>query len=381
MSGKTDDDWFSDGMIETLTTDLSRLNNLFVVARNSSFTYKGKPVDVRQVGRELGVRYVLEGSVQRTHQRLRINAQLIDAQSGHHLWAERYDRTVDDIFEIQDEITQHIMTELQVALLQGEQARAWRKTTRNREAYDFYLKGRDYHARYTQADMSHAQDLFQQALKIDQKFTMAMVFLGWTHNQQGDSGWSPDASESYRKAVDLGRKAIAIDPALGDAYVMMANNLALLDRHAEAVAAAETAVLVSPNHADTLILAAWALAPNGRAKEAAQFAQHAFRLNPYPPEWYDGALADSLLFSNRVEEALKHHQRCVEKLPDFMFCRLGLVASYALSGRIKEATVHATEALRINPKITASDNTFTKVIGDPDDRARVENSLRLAGLK
>ena len=142
MSGKPDEEWFSDGMTETLITDLSRLNNLFVIARNSTFTYKGKAVDVRQVGRELGVRYVLEGSVQRTSGRLRVNAQLIDAQTGRHLWAERYDRKLDDVFDIQDDITQRIVTELQVTLLAGEQARAWRKTTRNRQAYELFLKGR-----------------------------------------------------------------------------------------------------------------------------------------------------------------------------------------------------------------------------------------------
>ncbi|MFN0316938.1 MAG: adenylate/guanylate cyclase domain-containing protein [Burkholderiales bacterium] len=381
MSGKPEEDWFVDGMIETLTTDLSRLKNLLVIARNSSFTYKGKPVDVRQVGRELGVRYVLEGSVQRTDQRLRINAQLVETQTGRHLWAERYDRKVDDVFDIQDDITQHIVTELQVALLEGEQARVWRKTTRNREAYDLYLRGREHQVRYNRDDMARAQTLHEQALDLDPKFTMAMVWLGWTHYQQGDSGWSPDSTESYLKAVALPRKAIAIDPSLGDAYVMLANTLSILGHYAEAIAAAERAIVVSPNQADTLLLAAWAFAPNGRAKEAIPLAQRAFRLNPYPPDWYYAALGDSLLFANQVEEALPVHAKCVEKLPDFMVCRLALIVSSAESGKLQEAITHANEALRINPKITAADNTYTKSTGNPPDRARVEMAFRLAGLK
>ncbi|MGH8581918.1 MAG: adenylate/guanylate cyclase domain-containing protein, partial [Gammaproteobacteria bacterium] len=197
MSGNAGEDWFTDGMTETLITDLSRLKNLFVIARNSSFAYKGKQVDVRQVGRELGVRYILEGSVQRTRERLRINAQLVEVQTGRHLWAERYDRRLDDVFDVQDDIAQNIMTELQVSLLAGEQARAWRKTTRNREAYELFLKGKEHHERFTREDVVRAQALLQQALALDPKFAMAMVWLGWTHYIQGDSGWSADSRQSY----------------------------------------------------------------------------------------------------------------------------------------------------------------------------------------
>jgi len=381
MSGKPEDEWFSDGMTETLITDLSRLNNLFVIARNSTFAYKGKSIDVRRVGQELGVRYVLEGSVQRTTERLRVNAQLIDALTGRHVWAERYDRNLADVFDIQDDITQNIMTELDVKLLQGEQARAWRKTTRNRQAYELYLKGREHHERFTREDMARAQALHQQALELDPKFTMAMVWLGWTHYMQGDSGWSTDSTESYLKAVALGRRAIAIDPSLGDAYAGLTAWLATLEKYPEAMAAAEKAIELSPNQADILVLSGWTFATTGRANEAISLVERALRLNPLPPDWFYGALGDSLLFAKRVEEALPAHRKCVERIPDFIWCQLGITVDYVETGKNEQASIHAKEAIRINAGITAANNTYVRSIGIPEDRERVVKALRKAGLK
>jgi adenylate cyclase len=380
MSGKSDEDWFSDGMTETLITDLSRLNNLFVIARNSTFTYKGKPVDVRRVGQELGVRYVLEGSVQRTDERLRVNAQLVDAQTGQHLWAERYDRKPADVFEIQDDITQRIVTELDVKLLSGEQVRDWRKTTRNRQAYDLALKCREHYGRFTREDMARAQALCQQALDLDRKFTMAMVWLGETHVLEGESGWSSDSKESYRKALALGRRAIAIDPTLGGAYAMMAIAHADLGEHANSVKAAEKALSVSPNQANILALSAWAFAPNGRAEEAVSLTERAFRLNPFPPLWYYGALGDSLLYAKRFEEAVNAHRKCVET-PDHLYCQLGLTVAYVEVGKLEQATTQAEQALSIDPNITAENNVYMWSAGLPEDRIRIVQALRQAGLK
>jgi adenylate cyclase len=381
MSGKPDDDWFSDGMTETLITDLSRLNHLFVIARNSSFTYKGKPVDVRRVGAELGVRYVLEGSIQRTSDRLRVNAQLVEASAGRHLWAERYDRNVADVFDIQDDITQHIVTELDVKLLQGEQARAWRKTTRNPQAYELYLKGREHHERFTREDMARARALHQQALDLDPKFTMAMIWLGWAHFIEGDSGWSPNSRESYLQAVALGQRAVTIDPTLADGYAALSGWLSTLERYPEAVAAAERAIALSPNQADTLVVSGWTFSENARAGEAIALVERALRLNPIPPDWYFGALGDSFLFANRVDDALAVHRKCVERLPDFIWCQLGLTVDYVETGKLAQATIHAKEAVRINPKITAEDNTYVRSIGNPKERSRVVMALRQAGLK
>jgi adenylate cyclase len=380
LSGNSDEDWFSDGMTETLITDLSRLHNLFVIARNSTFTYKGKPVDVRRVGQELGVRYVLEGSVQRTDERLRVNAQLVAAQTGRHLWAERYDRKLADAFEIQDDITRQIVTELDVKLLQGEQARVWRKTTRNRQAYDLYLQGVEQHYRFTQEGFARAQALHQQALDLDPKFTIAMVYLGWAHIIQGDSGWSADSKESYGKALALARRAIAIDPALGDAYAMMATALANLGKQENAIKAAEKALSVGPNQADTLALSAWIFATVGRAEEAVLLVERAIRLNPFPPDWYFGALGDSLLYAKRFEEAVIAHRKCVETY-SLIICELGLTVSYVEVGKLEQAATQAERVLSIDPNITAEDNLYVWLAGLPEDRIRIVQALRQAGLK
>jgi len=266
-------------------------------------------------------------------------------------------------------------------MLRGVEARVWRKTTRNREAHDLLLRGATHFYQYTQEGFATAQALHQQALDLDPKFTLAMVWLGWTHYQQGDAGWSPDSKESYLKAVALARRAIAIDPSFSDAYVLLSAALLTLEQHAEAVAAADKALALGPNQADTLLLSGWVFAQNGRANEAVSLVERAFRLNPFPYDYYYGALGDSLLFANRVEEALPAQRKCVERLPDFLFCRLGLTATYVAAGNLEQARVHAKEALRINPKITAEDNTYVRGIGIPEERARFVEAFRRAGLK
>ena len=380
FGGRPEDDWFADGMTETLITDLSRLDNLFVIARNSSFTYKGTPLDVRRVGQELGVRYVLEGSVQRTKDRLRVNAQLVETYTGQHVWAERYDRKLADVFEIQDDITDHIVTELDVKLRAGEQARTWRKGTRNREAYDLFLRAGAHLSKNTREGVAAAQALLEKALDVDPNFAQAMVWLSITHYNEGDAGWSPDSRQSYLKAVTLARRAIAIDPTLGEAYASLANTLLTLERHAEAVGAAEKALSLSPNDANVVALSGWILALNGRAEEAVSLVERALRLAPVPLSWYFGGLGDSLLFAKRVDEAIAAHRKCVERDPDFIWCRLGLTVGYVESGKLDLAAAQAKEAGRINPSITAEDNTYVRSIGIAEDRAWIVKALRRAGL-
>jgi adenylate cyclase len=381
FGGSAQDEYFIDGMTETLITDLSRLRDLFVIARNTSFTYKKKAVDVRQVGKELGVRYVVEGSVQRTTDRLRINVQLVEAESGRHVWAERYDRPLADLFEVQDDIADKIVTELEVKLLQGETARSWRKTTRDRAAYDLSMRGEVEYYKFTQEGIALAQSLFAQAVQRDPDFVGGIVWLGWTHYTQGDAGWSEDPSQSYRTAETFARKAIDLDPDFGDAYALLATVLVTLGRHDEALAAAETALALAPNQADTLVNAGWILAQNGRAEQAVMYMLRAFRLDPFPQDVFHGGLAESLRFAGRVKEAIPSYRKCVERIPDFIWCQMGLTVAYVEVGDLEQAAVHAREAQRINPKVTAEDNTYVRAIGDTAERRRVVQAFRKAGLK
>jgi tetratricopeptide (TPR) repeat protein len=190
-----------------------------------------------------------------------------------------------------------------------------------------------------------------------------------------------DATESYKQALAWGRKAIALDDSLGDAHAMVANVLLTLGQHREAVAEADKALAVSPNDADVIAYSAYVLALSGRADEAYVLMQRAMRLDPRPPSSYYGALGDSLLFAKRVEEAIPAHRQCVELTPDFIWCQLGLTVDYALLGKADQALAQAKEALRINPKITAADNTYVRSIADPAQRASTVAALRRAGLK
>ena len=381
LSGKPEDEPFTEGMTETLITDLSRLDNLFVIARNSTFAYKGKAVDVRRVGEELGVRYVLEGSLQRISTRLRVNAQLIEAQTGRHVWAERYDRTLADVFDIQDDLAQHIVTELDVKLLKGEQARTWRKATSNPRAYELFLNGQAYYFRLNREDIAIAQGLFQESLELDPLFTMGMVYLGWTHAIQGRSGWSLYPEDSYLKAIALGRKAAETDPALADAANLLSGALLSQGNHAQAVEAADKALALNPNQADILAWSGFVLAVNGRSEEALSLVQRAIRRNPFPPDWYFSALGASLLFSHRVDEALSAYRECVERLPDFLPGQLGLTVTYVAAGKVEQATAQSREAVRISPKVTAEDNSWVRGIGGREERSNAIDALRRAGLK
>ena len=266
LSGNSKESWLSDGMTETLITDLSRLRNLYVIARNSVFTYKGKAVDVRKVGQELGVRYVMEGSIQRVPDRIRINVQLIEAATGRHLWSERYDRPAADIFEVQDDITHRIVTELDVALLHGEEARVWRRSTQSREAYELYLRAREHYDRYTKEDIAQSHTLLERALEIDPKFTIALVWLGWTHYIQGDSGWSTNSVASYERGMALGRRALEINDSLADACAMIGNVLLSLRRNSDAMIEFKRALEVGPNSADNLLLVGYGYAPMVRLR-------------------------------------------------------------------------------------------------------------------
>ena len=380
-SSDAENDYFVDGMTETLITDLSRLPDLFVISLNSVLAYKTEGIDPRTVGQKLGVRYVLQGSAQRSGERLRVNAQLVETGTGRTLWAERFDRPVEDVFSIQDDIADQIVTALDVNLVAGEQARTWRKTTRNREAYDLYLRGRQHHDQFTREDMARARALQEQALSLDSNFTMAMVWLGWAHYIQGDSGWSDDPRASYLQAVAWGQKAIAIDPSLADAYGLLLSSLLNVERYAEALVATEKAIELGANQADVLVLAAWHLAwVEGRENESLRLVERALRLNPQPPFWYYSAFGDSLLNVSRIDEAIEAQKKCVEAVPEFLWCQLGLTLAYFDFGDIENAKAHAGEALKVNPALTAEDNPYVRGVPPSRERERVTEALRSAGL-
>src|SRR5262245_8892915 len=309
-------EFFSDGVTEDLITGLSKVSGLFVIARNSVFTYKGKAVKIREVGRDLGVRYVLEGGVQRSGSRVRITAQLVDATTGYHIWAERYDREVRDIFALQDEVTQQIVRALAVKLTEGEQGRLGRPPTAVTEAYDLVLRGHEERKRSTREANAEARRLFQKALDLDPGYAAAYAGVSWTYLQDWYFFWSTDR-ESLARARELAEKAMALNDTLVGAYYVLAQVHLWMKEHDAAIAVAERAVGLAPNDADGYETLAEILGWSGRPEEGLSRIQHAIRLNPHCPSFYLWTLGHTYYLLGRRQEALDTFAKVLQENPNF----------------------------------------------------------------
>jgi len=335
---------------------------------------------VRRVGEELGVRYVLEGSVRKAGNRVRINAQLVDAASGEHLWARRYDRELHDIFALQDEISRDIATELEVKLVEGEQARVWRSTTSDLEAYDLALRGRELYRRYNRADHARGRRLIEKALELDPGYTYAIVLLGWTYYVEGTSGWSKSSQACFDRAVELGNQALALNDALGDAYALLSVAYRYKGEYDRGLEYGERGVNLNPDDADSNAVFAGLLVRAGRGEDALERIEIALLLNPLPPNWYLNVLGGAYRSLERFEEAIAVFRECVERSADEMGANFGLTLSYMLAGREKEGRAQARHVLRINPDFSSSSEPYVTSYRDPATRERYATLLRKAGL-
>ncbi|MBI3301503.1 MAG: adenylate/guanylate cyclase domain-containing protein, partial [Deltaproteobacteria bacterium] len=285
MSGNPEQEYFSDGMTETLITDLSKISSLFVISRNSVFTYKGKAVKPEQVSRELGVQYVVEGSVQKAQDRVRINAQLVDATTGGHLWAERYDRELADIFALQDEVIQKIVTALAVKLTAGEQVHLRRFPTDNLEAYDHFLRGIEYYHRFRKEANVQARQMFMRALELDPQYAAAYALLSWTHWTDWYSQWDP-ASRPLERAFETAQRAVTLNDSLAEAHMILGIVYLWQKQHEQALTEAERAIALNPNEADAYWVLGFILNYVQRYQDALRAVEKAMRLNPYYPPYY-----------------------------------------------------------------------------------------------
>jgi adenylate cyclase len=375
-------EYFSDGITEEIITSLSKVTGLLVIARNSTFTYKGKPVKVQQVGQELGVQYVLEGSVRKAGDRVRITAQLIDAKTGHHLWAERYDRHLTDIFAVQDEITVNIMRAMQVKLTEGEQACEWLKHgSLNIEAYEKGMKGMEYFRFFSPEGNVCARQLFEECISLDPNYPGPHVMLGWTHLADVMNGWSKSPEESIARALEYAQKALSIDDSQADAYALLGNVYLFQKQFDRAIEEGERAVVLNPNGADYHVWLAMILTSAGRPGEAVELVKKAIRLNPFPPNWYFYSLGNAFFVMSQYEEAAEAYQKAIQRSPDFLLVRIGLAASFGALGREKDAQAAAIEVLRIDPKFTLERFAHGLLYKDQNDADRYIDALRKAGLK
>ncbi|MGD9040125.1 MAG: tetratricopeptide repeat protein [Desulfobacteraceae bacterium] len=378
MSGDPEQEYFSDGMTEEIITALSKTPTVFVIARTSSFKYKGKEVDVRMVGRELGVRYVLEGSVRRSQDQLRITAQLVDAKTGNHLWAERWDRELKDIFEIQDEITMKILTSLQVKLTMGEHARRLEKGTDNLEAYLKLLQARAYYQRGNKEDNILARQLLEEAIALDPRYPPAYVLLGFTHLRDARRRWSKSPEQSLARVVQLAQKTLAIDDSRYGPHVLLGLVYILRRQHEKAIAEMEQAVALAPSSDRVHAFLSRALYNAGRSDEAIPLLKKALRRNPEPESWMLYWLGEAYAMTGRYEEAIAACKEAIKIAPRHEGAQIALTSAYSLSGREQEARTQAEEVLRINPKYCIRrGKAFFK---NPSDTELVNNALRKAGL-
>jgi len=378
MTGDPSQEFFCDGFSENLITDLSKLPQLFVIARESTFSYKGKAVKVKQVAEELGVQYVLEGSVQRAGGRVRVTAQLIDALKGHHLWADRYDREWKELFAIQDEITKQIISALQVKITLGETSRIYARGTENLDAY---LKANEalwLCSQGTREGVNRARQVADEAVALDPKYPTAYYALGLVHMMDAFLGLSKNRKESLESSNKMLQRAIALDGSFAGPRALLAFNLVMLSRHDEAVAEGERAYQLAPNSSGVLYWYGTILATVGRGEEAVPLLKEVLRLNPRPSNAHLRSIAFALREVGRYDEAIDYLKKAVEREPNDLNAHINLAANYSMAGREEEARAEAKEVLRINPRITRH---FSAVpLKDPAARQRFAEALGKAGL-
>jgi adenylate cyclase len=382
--GEPSGERFAAGITEDVITDLSQFRDLFVIARNSTAVYADKPVDIRQVGRDLGVRYVLEGSLQTSPEQVRVTAQLIDATTGAHVWSQRYDRPFEDLLTIQTELAQTIAGTL--GAIQGGRG-PLRKQELGRAskeekiaaltAYDYFLRGIMYIDKFTKEDNETARELFKKAIELKPDYGRARAKYAITYQLEYLLGWSTSPEKTLQEGVELAQAAIAADESDSWAHWPLASGYLYQRRYDESLVEYQRAVALNPNDADVLSDYGWALAYFGKADQGVEAGKKAMRLNPYYPGWYSWNLGLDYYAAHRYEEAAAtleaFHEHNVQS-------RLFLAASYAQLGRSAEAKQQVAEALKLVAGYTIERAASMEMYRNPADLEHYVDGLRKAGL-
>jgi adenylate cyclase len=383
LSAGSDEDYFADGLVEDITTCLSHFPRLFVIARNSAFTFKGRVVDVRQVGRELGVRYVLEGSVRKAANRVRVTGQLIDALTGSHVWANKFDGVLKDIFDLQDQITQSVVGAIEPRIMEAEIERARRKRPDSLDAYDLYLRALPEARTMTAEANARAVSLLEQALSLQCDYAAAAGLAAWCYGLRLPHNWWTQREVELCRGVDLGRLAIEKGPSDSDALAMGGYTIAFLgDELAAGLAAIERAIEFNPSSAQALTFAGWVRSYLGQAEAAVSAFKQAIRLSPFDPTMFrtHAGLAFAHLLQGHFEEAAIWGRRGLAENPNFSPTHRALAAALAHLGRIEEARTVVARLRELVPGLTVEKFARESQFKHSGRLPVVLEGLRLAGL-
>ncbi len=379
LSGDPEQEYFADGISEDIITGLSKNPDLFVISRNSTFTYKGKSVRVRDVSEDLGAQYVLEGSVRKAGQRIRVTAQLIDAASDHHLWAERYDRDLDDIFAVQDEVVGSIVHALGATdgvLEKSERQRSIETSVTNPSAYDCYLQAREHFTRHGDSGFEEAEVLYEKAIGLDPSFARAYSALAMLHFLRFKLYLTASFESIEQKTLDLALRSVRLDPDDYRAHWVLGRLYSYQGKHAQSLAEFDRALRINPNDANLLANSAEDLIYSGRVEEAMDRCKRAIRLNPNCPDSYWWVLGFSYFHLGRYEDALEALERMTAPDP----ARRLLAAVYAYLGRLDEARYTAKEYMKVIPNFSITEWARTEPYTDPNELQLYVDGLRKAGL-
>ncbi len=379
MSDDPKQEYFSDGITEDLITDLSKISALSVVSRNAVFIYKGKAVNPANVSQELGVQYVLEGSVRKADDRVRITAQLIDPTTGYHTWAERYDRDLTDIFALQDEITEKIVAALEVKLTAGEQGQVASRYTDNLEAYDYFLRGRAYQARATKESTAQAREMFERAIELAPSFAGAYAILSHTHFRDWRNQWSEDP-QALERAFEAAKKAVALDDSLPLARSYLAWIYVFRKQYEKAIAEGKRAISLDPNFAEGYARLGQILIIAGRPQEGIDLVNKAMRIDLHYPWNYLFFLGNAYYAMEKYDEAIVALKRCITRNPNLMGSNLMLAVIHSELGRKEEAQAELAETLRISPRASVEGQRERMPFKDQAVLERYLEALRKAGL-
>jgi TolB-like protein/class 3 adenylate cyclase/tetratricopeptide (TPR) repeat protein len=384
MSGDPEQEYFADGIVEDIITALSRVQWLFVIARNSSFTYKGRAVDIKLVGRELGVRYVLEGSVRKASNRVRITGQLVDATTGAHVWADRFDGALDDIFDLQDRVTASVVGAIEPRLQQAEIERAGRKPTESLDAYDYFLRGMASFHLFTRDGLLEARRLFKRATELDANYASPYGMAAWCVHLSKTNGWLLDPEREIAEGVRLARRAVAVGKDDPTALWSGGHSLAYLAAEVETGAAyIDRAIVLNPNLAAAWSVSGWLRIYLGEPANAIERLERSGRLSPLDPIAYMGyaGMALAHLLADRYDEAVSWAAKARNEQPNWATSLRVAAIAYALSDRLVEAREAMARLREIDPTLRLSNlESVAPPLRRPEDRARFTDGLRKAGL-